>query len=73
MSGQPLTTLWSHLLAAVVFSVVGIVVFAACLFLTEKLTPFSLIKEIGEEIGALKSLVLYSTKEYKKERVKYFV
>ena len=31
------------------------------------------IKEIAGEIGAEKSLTLYSTKEYKKERVKYFL
>ncbi len=41
--------LGEHLLAAVVFSLVGIVVFAACLYLMEKLAPFSIIKEIGEE------------------------
>jgi len=29
--------------------------------------------EIAAEIGAEKTLVLYSTKEYKKERVKYFI
>ncbi len=33
----------------------------------------SLIKEITSEIGAEKSLTLYSTKEYKKERIKYFI
>ena len=32
-----------------------------------------IINEISKEIGALKSLTLYSTKEYKKERVKYFL
>ena len=38
-----------HLLAATIFSVVGIVVFFACLLIMEKITPFSIIKEIGEE------------------------
>lgn len=32
-----------------------------------------IIGEIASEIGAEKTLVLYSTKEYKKERVKYFM
>ncbi|QEG39656.1 hypothetical protein UC8_16520 [Roseimaritima ulvae] len=39
----------AHLIAAVVFSVVGIVVFCLCLFVLDKLTPFSIIKEIGED------------------------
>ena len=38
-----------HLLAAIVFSIVGVIVFFASLLLMEKLTPFSIIKEIGEE------------------------
>jgi putative membrane protein len=41
--------LGEHLLAAVVFSIVGIVVFFICLLVMEKLAPFSIIKEIGEE------------------------
>ena len=41
--------LLQHLLAVVVFSVVGVVVFALSLFCIEKLTPFSILKEIGEE------------------------
>lgn len=32
-----------------------------------------IISEITDEIGALSCLTLYSTKEYKKERVKYFL
>lgn len=41
--------LGAHLIAAVVFSLVGIVVFFLSLLLMEKLTPFSIVKEIGEE------------------------
>lgn len=41
--------LGQHLLAAIIFSIVGVVVFFASLLLMEKLTPFSIIKEIGEE------------------------
>ena len=41
--------LGGHLLAAVVFSLVGIVVFFLVLLLMDKVTPFSIIKEIIEE------------------------
>ena len=41
--------LGAHLIAAVVFSLVGIVVFFLSLLVMEKLTPFSIIKEITEE------------------------
>ncbi len=44
-----LDILWGHLLAAVVFSIVGIIVFCICLFIMDKLTPFSIVKEIGED------------------------
>ena len=46
---SPTATLGDHLIAAVVFSVVGIIVFSLCLFLMEKITPFSIVKEIAEE------------------------
>jgi hypothetical protein len=41
--------LFGHLIAAIVFSIVGIVVFFGSLWLMEKLTPFSIVKEIDEE------------------------
>ncbi len=44
-----LELLGQHLIAAVIFSVVGVIIFFASLLLMEKLTPFSIIKEIGEE------------------------
>lgn len=44
-----LAMLGQHLLAAIVFSLVGIVVFMLCLLLIEKLAPFSIIKEIEED------------------------
>ncbi|KAA5545976.1 DUF350 domain-containing protein [Roseiconus nitratireducens] len=44
-----LSLLGGHLLAAVIFSVVGIIVFAVCLLILEKITPFSILREIGEE------------------------
>ncbi len=47
--GSSTDMLGQHLVAAVVFSIVGVIVFFASLLLMEKLTPFSIIKEIGEE------------------------
>ena len=47
--GTSIDMLGEHLLAAVVFSIVGVIVFFASLLLMEKLTPFSIVKEIGEE------------------------
>jgi putative membrane protein len=38
-----------HLVAAVVFSIVGIVVLAISFWIMERLTPFSLTKEIEED------------------------
>lgn len=52
--------LGQHLVAAIVFSVVGIVVFFALLLLMEKLTPFSIIKEIGEEHNVAVALIMSS-------------
>ena len=49
--GEPsqLAILGGHLFAAIVFSVVGIIVFFLVLLLMDKVTPFSIIKEIIEE------------------------
>ena len=46
---SPTGLLWQHLVAATVFSVLGVVVFVVCLILMEKLAPFSIVREIGEE------------------------
>lgn len=45
----PTQLLGAHLIAAVVFSIVGIIVFFLCLLLMEKITPFSIVREINEE------------------------
>jgi uncharacterized membrane protein YjfL (UPF0719 family) len=47
-----------HLLAAVVFSAVGIVVLALSFWIMEKLTPFSLVKEIEEDQNVALGIVL---------------
>ena len=44
-----LAILGGHLFAAVVFSIVGIIVFFLVLLLMDKVTPFSIIKEIIDE------------------------
>jgi len=56
--GTSINVLVEHLIAATVFSVVGIVVFVFCLILAEKLTPFSIIHEIGEEHNMAVSIVV---------------
>ena len=53
-----LALLIQHLIAAFVFSLVGVVVFAASLFLMERLTPFSLLHEIGEEHNVAAAIVI---------------
>jgi len=50
--------LGQHLLAALVFSVLGIVVFFVGLLIVEKLTPFSIIKEILEEHNQAVALII---------------
>ena len=53
-----MATIVQHLVAALVFSVLGVLVFALCLFMTEKLTPFSLVKEIGEDNNVAVAIVV---------------
>lgn len=53
-----LNVLLEHLIAASVFSLLGVIVFIGCLVLTEKLTPFSIIHEIGEEHNMAVSIVV---------------
>ncbi len=36
-------------LAAILFSVAGVVVFSVCQLILDKIPPFSIVKEIGEE------------------------
>ncbi len=50
--------LGGHLLAAIIFSVVGILVFFGSLVLMEKLTPFSIIKEISEEHNVAMAIII---------------
>ena len=61
-TGEPsdLALLTRHLLAAVVFAIVGIVVLALSFWLMEKLTPFSLKKEIEEDQNVALGVVIGS-------------
>ena len=53
-----LELLGQHLLAAVIFSIIGVIVFFLSLLLMEKLTPFSIIKEIGEEHNIAMAIII---------------
>ena len=53
-----MSLLGAHLIAAIVFSIVGIIVFFGSLLLMEKLTPFSIIKEIGEEHNTAVAIII---------------
>ncbi|MEO2033315.1 MAG: DUF350 domain-containing protein [Planctomycetaceae bacterium] len=55
-----LALLMRHLLAAVVFAVVGIVVLALSFWLMETLSPFSLKKEIEEDQNVALGVVMGS-------------
>ncbi|OYP38170.1 DUF350 domain-containing protein [Rhodopirellula sp. MGV] len=44
-----MSILGGHVLAAVIFSVIGIIVLGVCILVMEKLTPFSIYHEIVEE------------------------
>ncbi len=53
-----LVILGGHLLAVVVFSIIGLIVFVGCLWLIEKLTPFSINKEILDEHNTAVAIVV---------------
>ena len=55
-----LGSLWHHILLAIVFSFLGIVILAFSLFLMERLTPFSLLKELAEEHNVAIAVVVAS-------------
>lgn len=52
------TLLLAHLIAAIVFAIVGVVVFFGMLLLMEKITPFSIVHEIGEEHNTAVALII---------------
>ena len=50
--------LWEHLLAAVVFSLVGVAVLGVCFFLMNKFSPFSIKKEIEEDQNVALAVIM---------------
>ena len=59
--GDSTSMLLEHLIAAVVFSALGIIVLAICFWLMEKLTPFSMVKEIEEDENVALGIVVGAT------------
>ena len=53
-----LNLMLQHLIAAVVFAVVGIVVLALSFWLMEKITPFSIVKEIEEDQNVALAIIV---------------
>ncbi len=53
-------TIVDHLIAAVLFSAIGLVVFALGIWIIEKLTPFSVRKEIEEDQNTALAVVVGS-------------
>ena len=52
--------LWMHLLAAVIFSLIGIAVLGVCFKLMSKLSPFSIKKEIEEDQNVALAIIMGS-------------
>ena len=50
--------LWVHLLAAVVFSLIGVAVLGICFKLMSKLSPFSIKKEIEEDQNVALAIIM---------------
>ncbi len=50
--------LWEHLLAAIIFSLIGIAVLGVCFKLMSKLSPFSLKKEIEEDQNVALAVIM---------------
>lgn len=59
-AGGGIALLGSHLLAAIAFSVVGIVVLGGCFWLIKRLMPFSVTKEIEEDQNVALAIIIAS-------------
>jgi putative membrane protein len=53
-------TLVNHILAAVVFSIAGVIAFGASLWIMNRLSPFSLRKEIEEDQNSAVAVIIGS-------------
>lgn len=58
LDGASQGKLWMHLLAAVLFSLVGVGVLAGCFKLMNKFSPFSLKKEIEEDQNVALAVIM---------------
>lgn len=47
-----------HLLAALIFSLLGVVILALCVWVMSRLTPFSMMKEIEEDQNTALAIVM---------------
>lgn len=47
-----------HLMAVALFSFVGVIVLGVCLFLIDKLTPYSVVKEIVDEHNTAMAIII---------------
>ena len=57
-TGGAMALLGAHVVAAIVFAIIGIVVFFLALLLIEKITPFSIMKEIEDEHNQALAIVI---------------
>ena len=48
------------MLSTVIYSVIGLVVFAVSMFIMSKVTPFSIAKEIGEDQNVALAIIIGS-------------
>ncbi|MCA8982413.1 MAG: DUF350 domain-containing protein [Planctomycetaceae bacterium] len=58
VSEDGVAMLLRHLLAAVVFAAIGIIVLAVSFWVVEKMTPFSVMKEIEEDQNVAMAIVV---------------
>ncbi|MBI3866005.1 MAG: DUF350 domain-containing protein [Planctomycetia bacterium] len=56
--GSPGGLLVSHILAAVIFSAVGLAAFCASVWVISKITPFSLRKELEEDQNTAVAIII---------------
>jgi putative membrane protein len=59
-SGDNLALLGQHLLAVVVFSLVGVLILGACFWIMKRLMPFSVTKEIEEDQNTALAIIMGS-------------
>jgi len=55
-----LQTIVTHLLAVVVFSLVGVLVLASCFWVMKRMMPFSVIKEIEQDQNIALAIIIGS-------------